>query len=132
MKDLKELLNKLGKKVVNSQQNNFHFFTEDSAEGVFSRPEYLDYIQNSPDWHIRNLKDLHDNMVLNRTLTAKPSVEFENGQEYIWCRFRHGNVRQNLRIINKGNMLEFINNYSDRKLPNVSSLEELLSEITNK
>lgn len=110
-------------------ENTSVFFTENSAEGYFSKAEFLKLVREfKGTWRLNHLKSLFDNMSLQKKLLSPPKLDYNGGSEVIWVRFGYGNLRQNLQIPNSGRLYDLIMDYANGRLRSVNTLEKLLIE----
>lgn len=111
--------------------NSEVFFIEDTPDGYFGKLEFLQLMRKfKGTWQIKHIKDLFDNISLQKKLMSPPKRDFEDGQAYIWVRFGYGNLRQTLRIVDSGRMYDFIMDYAHGKLRSINALEPLLIQAS--
>lgn len=109
--------------------SNSVLFVEDGPEGYFGKPELIALARKyKGKWQLMHIKQLFDNMNLQKKLLAEPKRDFDNGEPFIWVRFGYGNLRQNLKIVDSGRMYDFIMDYAHGRLRSVNTLEALLIE----
>jgi hypothetical protein len=112
-------------------EQNHLFFTDENPHAYFSKAGLVTYVRSHKNerWRIAHLKQLFDNISLNRNLNNFPEISLDDkGQEVIWCTFKVGNVTQHLCIKNGGRIYDFINDYALKRAKFPFTLETLLEE----
>ncbi|QPH37894.1 hypothetical protein [Pedobacter endophyticus] len=103
-------------------------FTDNSAEGYFSKAELVEFMTNALPWQNRHLASLFNHMKRNGSLKSRPAHIIEMGKSSTWLNYSDGRVPVTLRIFHFSNMKALIDDYAAGILRITNTLEELYNE----